>query len=535
MWTAGWNGMMSNQPEPISIVLRRLPLLARLTPAQLEMVAAAFLQMRLNPGQRLHRQNEPSPGLFFFISGSAQALRRDPDGVERSVGDIRAGQSYGEPALLLSEPQPVSVLVVQNSDVLLLTRERFNALLDAHPEITPLLAFAPELSQRLTVNRQQGLTATEHTLLRTRRHWWKFGGQIARSGLVALLLLITGLVLWQTNTLAPFVPLLLFGAAFTLLGVFSLYFVVEWANDWFTITDQRIIHDERSLIRLTEQREQALFHNIQNINVRRSGIVAELLNFGNVVVGTAGTQKPVILDMIPLPYRAQELIFDQMKRRGLTPTTDPISNGDPFNTTRPEANPLIGILRVLFPRFRTVDGDRLIYRRHWSVLLRNMWQPTLLLVILLSVWLSGRLGFLNAVPRPVVFLGVVIWLAINTFWWYWQYIDWRDDLFIIDTQYVTDLKRRPLWLQEVKIQAGLAQIQNVTSRVAGLFQRIFNVGDVVVQTASEQGRLVFEDVGNPARISEELLQRVQRFNEARAEAAKQQQRQMIDDYLGRRQ
>lgn len=541
-----------NQEQPVSLLLRRLPLFSRLSPPQLELVAGQCQRLALPPGSRLSRQGEAFPGLYYFLTGGAQILSAGADGIERSLGDLHAGYSYSEDALFFSDLRQSSVQVVRPTEALFLSQEAFTRLTTAYPELLALLVLSPELQQRvqerINARPQQGVASTEQVLLRTRRHWWRFVGPSLRSTALFAALLFLAWVAWRLNFLAPFLPLSIVGVAFLIQAVLALYYILEWANDWYIITNQRIIHDEKSLLRLTDSRQQALFNNIQNIKVVRVGPVSELFNFGSLVVSTAGTQGSLVLDLLGAPYRAQDIILAQLRQRGIAlggslgggspnASADDSSFEGMINTARPHANPIIGIWRTLFPAFRTVEGDRIIYRRHWSVLVGNMWQPTafyVALVALLSVALSGRVPFLEAIPRPVVFVGVLLWLAVNTFWWYWQYADWRDDLFIIDTDSLTDLKRRPLWLAETRTQAGITQIQNVTSVVAGLLQRIFNVGDVVVQTAAEQGRLVFEDVGNPQGIAEEILTRVQRFQERKASATKQQQQDLIDQYMQQR-
>lgn len=522
-------------PNALS-VLHRLPLLARLSPQQFQAIADAFHTSRLMPGTRLFTQGETASTYYVVVAGGAQLLRTDSTGVERSVKDVLPGDALAEEALFFSDPQPVSALIVRPSDVLMLSRTAFEQVISAVPTIMPALNPRLDLAQRLASQQQRGVRPDERILLFTRRHPWAFIGKFVRLLVLLLLMLALAYGLERYQVLAPLLPLLVLGGAFIFPGVLGVYFLLEWANDTYVVSDQRVIHDERNLLTFSQRREQALINNIQSVNVRRSGILSEMFNFGDLIISTAGVPQPVVLDRIPNPYHAQDVVFSVLKQRGIIPgTTIPL----PTITPEPRANGnVIGeIFRVLIPRVRTVEGDRITYRRHWLVLLRNLWRPTLfyaLLAILLSVWLSGRLPIPKEITSGVVIVGALIWMAINTFWWYWEYADWRDDLFIVDSLSVVDLKRHPLWLQEVRIQAGLSQVQNVTSRVDGIIDRLYNKGQVIIQTAAEQGKMVFEDISSPQQVAEEVLQRVQRYNEMRANAFRDDQRRAMDTYFQQR-
>ena len=509
----------------------------RLSPQQFQQLADAFQPTRLMPGTRLFTQGTAATSYYVLVAGGAQLLRTDAAGVERSIKDVHPGEALAEEALFFSEPQPVSALIVRPTDMLVLPRAAFEQAISTMPTIMQALNPRLDLAQRLVAQQQRGVRADERVLLHTRRHPWAFIGKIVRLVLLLALMIALAYGLERLNVLAPLLPLLVLGGAFLLPGTLGVYFIVEWANDTYVVSDQRVIHDERNLLTFSQRREQALINNIQSVNVRRNGIFSEMLNFGDLVISTAGNQQPIVLDKIPNPYRAQDVIFSVLKQKGIIPgTTIPLPTVTP--TPRASSNTISEIFRVLIPRMRTVEGDRVTYRRHWIVLLRNLWRPTLfylLLAILLSVRLSGRLPALNSISSGVIIFGALIWMALNTFWWYWEYADWRDDLFIVDNLSVIDLKRHPLWLQEVRIQAGLSQVQNVTSRVGGIIDRLYNKGEVIIQTAAEQGKMVFEDISGPQQVAEEVLQRVQRYNEMRANAFRDDQRRSMDEYFQQQQ
>jgi hypothetical protein len=121
--------------------------------------------------------------------------------------------------------------------------------------------------------------------------------------------------------------------------------------------------------------------------------------------------------------------------------------------------------------------------------------------------------------------------ALTAFLFYWAYADWRDDTYIVDNQSIIDINRKPLWLSEARTQAGLQQIQNVTSRIDSLWGQFFDYGSVIIQTAAEHGTMVFRGVRRPTAVAEEILQRMQRHIELQAIAGQEEQRRLVAQYL----
>jgi membrane protein YdbS with pleckstrin-like domain len=534
--------------------VRRLPLFTYLSPEQLDVVASAFQRRRYAPGERLYSLGENSQGLYLFVSGGGRILRAGPDGIEREVGQVQSGAYVGETSLFLNERRDATVIAAQESIVLVLPKAQFDAVLNARPDIRPVLNMPRALMDSLQQQRERGIRPDEVTLLLTRRHPWAFAGRALRGALLFALLFGLALVSTRVTLLpAPILPLGFLALAVVVPGLMGLYYFLEWRNDYFVLTNQRVVHEERFLMTGQERREQALLNNVQNVNVARRGPVAEVIGFGDVVISTAGNPQPVVLDKIPNPMRVQQLIFDQIQKNKAA------QNVEGRNAIRSQIDALltapggslaaqppmpqqysamprqqVNLFRLLFPRARTVSGDRIIYRKHWIILIRNVWRPLLFylaLAALVMVRLSGRVAFLQTIPGAAFVALGLLWLLFNTFWLYWEYADWYDDTYILDSQSIMEIKRRPLWLNENRKQAGLQQIQNVTSQIGSIWAQLLNFGDVIIQTAAEHGAMEFRAVSNPKGVAEEILQRVQRRAELQTNAGQDEQRRMVAEYL----
>jgi hypothetical protein len=112
----------------------------------------------------------------------------------------------------------------------------------------------------------------------------------------------------------------------------------------------------------------------------------------------------------------------------------------------------------------------------------------------------------------------LLWLAVNTLYLAWGYLTYLGDVYIVDEETLIDIRRAPLGWRELRSQAGLRQVQNVTSAIRSIVGRIFNYGDVMIQTAAggASGQLDFTDVADPQGVADEILRRIQVIDDRRA-------------------
>jgi uncharacterized membrane protein YdbT with pleckstrin-like domain len=86
-----------------------------------------------------------------------------------------------------------------------------------------------------------------------------------------------------------------------------------WQRDRYLVTDRRIIDIEGTPFRLGgERRREGNFDNIQNITYDIPTFFWQLINMGNVVIETAGTEATFTFDMVYDPSAVQEEIFNRM-------------------------------------------------------------------------------------------------------------------------------------------------------------------------------------------------------------------------------
>jgi ATP-binding cassette subfamily B protein len=114
--------------------LGELSVFKMLTDDERVLVAARCEHVSYPFGSIIVREGEPADALFVLISGRARIIKH-ADGQEVSLDLLRAGDSFGETALLERTTRTATVRASSALEVLRLDRTTFEELLDTHPSL----------------------------------------------------------------------------------------------------------------------------------------------------------------------------------------------------------------------------------------------------------------------------------------------------------------------------------------------------------------------------------------------------------------
>jgi hypothetical protein len=172
------------------------------------------------------------------------------------------------------------------------------------------------------------------------------------------------------------------------------------------------------------------------------------------------------------------------------------------------------------------QGDTVIYRTHWLFLVRKTIFPFLIStsLVLLLVYLNSSAA--RVLESQFLFGLLLLLLAAAGLWWFYQYLDWRNDQYIITSDQLIDINRKPLG-REDRRTAPLENIQSIRYQRLGIPGLLFNFGTVYVKVGNED--FTFDNVYHPLEIQQTLFAYLERADliEKRATLA-EQQRQMLD-------
>jgi hypothetical protein len=109
--------------------------------------------------------------------------------------------------------------------------------------------------------------------------------------------------------------LLLALVIFWIVFLLSLWWQVEdWRNDLYILTDRLIIDTEKKPLFLAEKRKQASLDMIQNVSLQKRGLLSSLLDYGDLLIETAGSAGGFTFDGVGRPEAVQREIFRRVEQ-----------------------------------------------------------------------------------------------------------------------------------------------------------------------------------------------------------------------------
>jgi CRP/FNR family transcriptional regulator, dissimilatory nitrate respiration regulator len=129
--------------------LRACQLFAGLPVSDLRNIAAIALLKPLAKGDYLFHEGDPSRGFYIVQQGAINVHRVSSTGKEQVIHVFRAGESFAEATLATETGYPADARALESSQVLLIQKHEFVALLRRHPELA--LRMLGSMSQHLRV------------------------------------------------------------------------------------------------------------------------------------------------------------------------------------------------------------------------------------------------------------------------------------------------------------------------------------------------------------------------------------------------
>jgi rhodanese-related sulfurtransferase len=96
------------------------------------------------PHTVVFEQGDLGDRFYIIQSGKVRVFRKDSGGLETEFSVLGAGESFGEMALLTGEPRSANVEALEETHLLVLSRDQFERILKDFPDIT--LAFVKQMS-----------------------------------------------------------------------------------------------------------------------------------------------------------------------------------------------------------------------------------------------------------------------------------------------------------------------------------------------------------------------------------------------------
>lgn len=494
-------------------------------------------------GDMIYIEGAAAKYLYIIFEGQVEILKEQNQTIIKK-NHLYMGDFFGEDVFLDKKLRQTSARALEDSLLIRINIAAISVFLRSNPNVQT--HFPPLVnSYKLLVKNKQNLELEQESLY--------YLGQphklylVSKAFFLFLLASIGSVGIFYLSSVKIFSGT---AASIGIAMVFAVYLVwffwnfFEWANDLYFFTDRRVINQERGLI-LYESREETPLDAIISLSSRMN-ILGRQFGFGDLFIKTYTGS--LCLKNVPDIASAQNFVefliekntankhlndkkdFENLMRDrlGLEQTSAIESEPDPSHTYKPGRN-VNGRPANFFNRLfgtRRMEGETVIYRTHWVFLMQKTILPLLIFLSLISVLLYLRANtFAIAYNQAFLTILSIIGLA-SAFWWLYQYLDWRNDQYMITPEQIIDLYRKPLGLED-KRAAPLENIQSIRYKRQGLLGLMLNYGTVYVKVGNED--FTFDDVFNPLGIQQTLFAYLERANllEKKTNLA-EQQRQVAD-------
>ncbi len=111
-------------------LIRKVPLFARCSRAELKEIALLADEIDLHEGKEMTREGAPGREFFVLLEGTADVKKN-----RRRVNRLGPGDFFGEIALVSHEPRTATVIATSPVRALVITDRSFRRLLDDAPQV----------------------------------------------------------------------------------------------------------------------------------------------------------------------------------------------------------------------------------------------------------------------------------------------------------------------------------------------------------------------------------------------------------------
>jgi CRP-like cAMP-binding protein len=534
--------MMLSKDDLIEFLSHR-PMFVGLNEEDLSRIADRLEEFTLEADKPVFTQGERGTVFYIIYTGKVRLWHTEQK-EEVELGMLESGDGFGEEAMLYSRPRPYSVATMEETTLLSLHKPQFNWMLTRFPQVRKYLETIAETLKQARRKHFDWLQRGEMVHLMIRRHPAELIIDLFKP---AIALLVAGVFFFFSTLMGPVDSLryLAYGIGYPLIGLsilWAIWEVIDWRNDYFFVTNQRVVWLEQVVLQ-SASRQEAPLAAIQSVDVSTNQI-GRIFGFGDVHVRTfTGTGsltltglddpkrfKSEIEDLLIRVRHKQESTADERVRQSIRQTLglESAEVEDPvLHVVEPEEAPRRGLLKT-----REVKGDTITYHKHWWVLLAKTW-----------IWLLALFGTVVFVTT-LVFYGFVLFnfrfpttstlfFATLAFFIFlgilaYHFLDWKNDIYQLTSEMVIDSEKKPFG-QEISKSAPIKNIISLEHQRNGILRLILNFGIVKVVVADEI--LTFFDVGNPALIQQDIYYRQEQLKLQEEEAEMEKDRAHITKWL----
>jgi hypothetical protein len=532
-------------PEQIAGFLARIHLFRGVDSEKLAAAAKLLEVVELPPDTVIYEQGDESAEFYFLFSGRVKMTRVESRShIERMLGFLDEADFFGVETYEEDRPRKVTVQAISDITLLKLDIPRARQLVEIIPDFPRRFNLALHTYNLMLKTSFSWVNPEDHIYYVSRMHPLFLWMRLLPWGLIGVLILglMAGLLPTQNTTFYIF----MIGLGFIILVGGLVWQYVDWANDYYVITGRRVAFQEKVVL-LYDSRHESPIEQVQSISVDTTQI-GRIFKYGDVVIRTfTGV---IVFRYVPQPQDIVGLL-EEMQKRGqsglrkaeLRQIEETLQQRISMTPAKPAA-PALAVLHTnanitRFQRFmadlfhlRYENGDTIQYRTHWWILVQRIWFQSLLLlfVIGLQIWMlvSAFTGKMPDFPLAISFMGLCAVALAVFLWWLYFFLDWHNDIYLVTSEQVLDINRKPLGKEEKRV----AQIKNILSveyQRLGIIGLLMNYGTVYIRIG--ETTFTFDNVSNPSEVQRDLSERISQRALKEREAQNEADRQRMADWI----
>ena len=210
----------------------------------------------LPAGKVLYAAGDKGNVFYIIFDGSVRITTFDENGEEREIGILETGDKLGEESLLMGVARATTVTSLQDTTFLVMHKPDFEYMLDRYPSIDEYITTLMDTRREARDRHFPWVHSDEVVQIITRRHPIQLWIALLKP-FAALLIGLFFLYIARLTRLET-VPNII---GYFILGLSALWAIwewIDWRNDLFILTNQRIVWLEKVVLQDASRREAPL-------------------------------------------------------------------------------------------------------------------------------------------------------------------------------------------------------------------------------------------------------------------------------------
>ncbi len=530
--------------KEILALLNRIHLFNGLDQNQILILLSKIEVLEYETGSFVYEENASASNFYIIINGQV-TIEMETERGSKKLSILKEDDYFGEDVLSETKIRRTSSRATKHTVVLRISGNELIKFISENQTIFPAFQIILANYETLLKYEAPWIKADEVIHFLSRAHPYYLLGKSLIPFLLTVSALIFSAILYFQTTISVTI-LFPLGALLVLGGIgWIIWNSIDWFNDYYLITNERVIYLEK-VVFLYESRQETPLGAILSIT-KQTGLMGRLLGFGDIAIRTyTGV---LYFRHLAFPDSVIKLLTEQWERAKKHLTQEDQEEMETLlrekfypnenegekekkettftGPTQVNSGWILTALASLFG-MRTEAGGIITYRTHWFILIRKIILPTLVILVLLTLLLFYSGGYFPFLSQDIFFPVYGIIAIGVSIWWVYQFVDWRNDFYLITPDQLVDVNRKPLGLEDRR-SAPIKNIQTVEYKRLGIFGLLFNFGTVFIRIGDTE--FTFDYVQNPSQVQKEIFDRYTDLMIVDKDAQSDRERRRMADWM----